>query len=83
MARKRVLSLLMAAFLIAGATVAVAQASTHGRSHRHDGDHGQGGGPATSFDAIAGSLDNMFNFRQDDGARKLFLDPSTGQPTPW
>ncbi len=48
MARKRVLSLLMAAFLIAGASVAVAQASTHGRSHRHDGDHGQGGGAATA-----------------------------------
>jgi phospholipase C len=44
MARKRVLSLLLAAFFIAGASVAVAQASTHGRSHRHDGDHGWGGG---------------------------------------
>ncbi|MBV8947345.1 MAG: hypothetical protein JOZ95_18095, partial [Solirubrobacterales bacterium] len=43
MARKRVLSLLMAAFLIAGAGVAVAQASTGGRSHRRDGDHGSGG----------------------------------------
>jgi phospholipase C len=48
MARKRVLSLLLAAFFIAGASVAVAQASTHGRSHRHDGDHGSGGGPATT-----------------------------------
>src|SRR5690242_4579120 len=48
MARKRVLSLLLAAFLIAGASVAVAQASTHGRSHRHDGDRGSGGGPATA-----------------------------------
>jgi phospholipase C len=48
MARKRVLSLLLAAFLIAGASVAVAQASTHGRSHRHDGDRGWGGGPATA-----------------------------------
>jgi phospholipase C len=45
MARKRVLTLLMAAFLIAGASVAVAQASTHGRSHGHDGDHG---GPSTT-----------------------------------
>ena len=48
MARKRVLSLLMAAFFIAGASVAVAQASTHGRSHRHDGDHGSGGRHATA-----------------------------------
>src|SRR5690242_3651615 len=48
MARKRVLSLLLAALLIAGASVAVAQASTHGRSHRHDNDHGSGGGPATA-----------------------------------
>ena len=40
MARKRVITLLMAAFLIAGAGVAVAQASTHGRSQRHDGDQG-------------------------------------------
>jgi phospholipase C len=47
MARKRVLSLLLAAFLVAGASVAVAQAST-GRSHRHDGDHGWGGGSATA-----------------------------------
>ncbi|MBV9943320.1 MAG: alkaline phosphatase family protein [Solirubrobacterales bacterium] len=48
MARKRVLSLLMAAFLIAGASVAVAQAATGGRSHRHAGDHGSGAGPATA-----------------------------------
>ncbi|MBV8998839.1 MAG: alkaline phosphatase family protein [Solirubrobacterales bacterium] len=48
MARKRVLSLLMAALFIAGASVAVAQASTHGRSQRLDGDHGRGRGPATS-----------------------------------
>jgi phospholipase C len=48
MARKRVLSLLLAAFFIAGASVAVAQASTHGRSHRHDGDSGGGRGPATA-----------------------------------
>ena len=47
MARKRVLSLLMAAFLVVGAGVAVAQAST-GRSHRHDGDPGSGGGSATA-----------------------------------
>ncbi len=34
-----------------------------------------------SYDAIAGSLDNMFNFRQHrpQGGR-LFLDPVTGQP---
>ena len=57
MARKRVLSLLMAAFLIVGAGVAVAQASTGGRSQRHstsaqsrrhDRDHGAGGGSATA-----------------------------------
>ncbi len=51
MARKRVLSLLLAAFFIVGASVAVAQASTSGRSHRHDGDSGWGGGsggPRTS-----------------------------------
>jgi phospholipase C len=48
MARKRVLSLLLAAFVLAGASVAVAQASTAGRSHRHDGDHGSGGGPSTA-----------------------------------
>ncbi|MBV9605223.1 MAG: hypothetical protein JO027_08955, partial [Solirubrobacterales bacterium] len=51
MARKRVLSLLLAALLIVGASVAVAQASTGGRSHRHDGDPGSGGwggGPHTS-----------------------------------
>jgi len=48
MARKRVLWLLLAAFFIAGASVAVAQAATHGGSPRGDGDHGWGGGPATS-----------------------------------
>jgi phospholipase C len=32
-----------------------------------------------SFDAIAGTLDNMFNFQQQ-GNGKLFLDPVTGQP---
>ena len=48
MARKRVLSLLLAALFIVGASVAVAQASTHGRSHGHDGDHGSGGGSATT-----------------------------------
>ena len=55
MARKRVLSLLLAALLIVGASVAVAQASTHSRSPGHDGDQGwggwgggSGGGPATT-----------------------------------
>ncbi len=48
MAPKRVLSLLLAAFFIVGASVAVAQASTHGRPHRRDGDHGSGGGSATA-----------------------------------
>ena len=34
-----------------------------------------------SFDAIAGTLDTMFNFGHGSGhARKLFLDPVTGQP---
>jgi phospholipase C len=34
-----------------------------------------------SFDAIAGSLDNMFNFGRRGGkTRPLFLDPTTGQP---
>lgn len=33
-----------------------------------------------SFDELAGPLDNLFNFRQDDGHR-LFLDPTTGEPT--
>jgi phospholipase C len=34
-----------------------------------------------SFDAIAGSLDNMFSFGPRGGkTRQLFLDPTTGQP---
>jgi phospholipase C len=34
-----------------------------------------------SFDAMAGSLNNMFNFRGNRGNnRPLFLDPITGQP---
>jgi phospholipase C len=34
-----------------------------------------------SFDAIAGTLNVMFNFDHGSGhARKLFLDPVTGQP---
>jgi phospholipase C len=34
-----------------------------------------------SFDAIAGSLNNMFDFgRSSDHDRSLFLDPVTGQP---
>jgi phospholipase C len=39
--------------------------------------HGErlGGG---SLDASAGSIADMFDFRQDDRANKLFLDPSTG-----
>ncbi len=37
-----------------------------------------------SFDALAGSLDNLFDFSADDGApsRRLFLDPNTGEPLP-
>ena len=33
-----------------------------------------------SFDAMAGSLNNMFNFRGRGNNRPLFLDPTTGQP---
>jgi phospholipase C len=36
-----------------------------------------GGG---STDAIAGSLDNLFDFHHGPRARRLILDPSTGQP---
>jgi phospholipase C len=35
---------------------------------------------ANSFDAIAGSLNNMFDFGQDNPNAKLYLDPTTGQP---
>ena len=35
---------------------------------------------ANSFDAIAGSLGNLFDFHQDNPNAKLFLDPTTGQP---
>jgi len=34
-----------------------------------------------SFDSIAGSLNSMFSFRGEGDNRKLFLDPTTGQPT--
>jgi phospholipase C len=34
-----------------------------------------------SFDAKAGSLDNMFSFRHEGDSGRLFLDPSTGQVT--
>jgi phospholipase C len=35
-----------------------------------------------SFDALAGSLDNLFNFDQHaDNGHRLFLDPNTGEPT--
>ena len=44
MAHKRVLLLLLAALAVGGASVAVAQASTRGRSHRRGGDHSAGGG---------------------------------------
>jgi phospholipase C len=36
-----------------------------------------GGG---SFDAVAGTLDNMFDFTGHHSASRLLLDPSTGQP---
>jgi phospholipase C len=88
MARKRVLSLLLAAFMIAGASVAVAQASTSGGSHRHDGDPGSGGGPATttpikhvvvifqeniSFDHYFGTYPNAAN---TDGS-PFYASPNT------
>jgi phospholipase C len=35
-----------------------------------------------SFDALAGSLDNAFDFGHGEGhAQRLFLDPATGKPT--
>jgi phospholipase C len=35
-----------------------------------------------SFDSIAGSINSMFNFSDNqNGPGKLFLDPTTGQPT--
>src|SRR5215813_3934249 len=34
-----------------------------------------------SFDALAGSLDNMFDFNHNGPSHKLFLDPTTGKPT--
>ncbi len=33
-----------------------------------------------SFDATAGSLDNMFDFSHPINSSRLFLDPSTGEP---
>ena len=36
-----------------------------------------GGG---SYDILAGSLVNMFNFNHELFPRKLILDPSTGEP---
>lgn len=33
-----------------------------------------------SYDAIAGSIDNMFNFKKGPHAPKLFLNPTTGEP---
>ena len=32
-------------------------------------------------DAIAGTLNNMFDFHSDNEGRRLFLNPTTGQPT--
>jgi phospholipase C len=34
----------------------------------------------SSFDGLAGSLENLFEFQDGGDARKLFLDPATGQP---
>src|SRR5207247_4637958 len=33
-----------------------------------------------SFDERAGSIDDMFDFSREGHRRRLFLDPSTGQP---
>jgi phospholipase C len=33
-----------------------------------------------SFDALAGALDNMFDFGRKGHGHKLFLDPTTGTP---
>jgi phospholipase C len=33
-----------------------------------------------SFDALAGTLDNLFDFSPAHHAKRVFLDPSTGQP---
>jgi len=35
---------------------------------------------AGSFDAVAGSLNGMFDFRHSGGRLTLFLDPTTGEP---
>jgi phospholipase C len=37
---------------------------------------------AGSFDAVAGSLNNLFDFHERHGGdnEKLYLDPVTGQP---
>jgi phospholipase C len=34
-----------------------------------------------SFDAKAGSLDNLFDFSHGRNAHRLFLDPRTGEPS--
>jgi hypothetical protein len=51
----------------------------HGQTavrHAVGGERGSG-----SFDAIAGSMNSLFNFRHEANDRStLFLDPTTGQP---
>jgi phospholipase C len=37
----------------------------------------------SSFDALAGSLLNMFDFDSEHHAHRLILDPNTGEPSPW
>jgi phospholipase C len=32
-----------------------------------------------SFDGIAGSIENMFDFSHNGRSRRMFLDPLTGQ----
>jgi phospholipase C len=34
-----------------------------------------------SFDALAGTLNNMFDFSRQHSADKLFLNPTTGEQT--
>ncbi|HEX6564252.1 MAG TPA: alkaline phosphatase family protein, partial [Chthoniobacterales bacterium] len=36
----------------------------------------------SSFDALAGTLVNMFHFDRRFSDRRLFLDPNTGEPVP-
>jgi phospholipase C len=37
----------------------------------------------SSFDALAGSLVNLFDFDTRHPAHRLILDPNTGEPASW